>query len=244
MRFYKRMGKVSWIPCFREYYSVISVRDFAVIAIDSYWNQVKLWPVLKSCETLASELSPVHHLQQDLKLWQKNLCLLVTWVPRHGGRQYLRLLLTSRSLLLTKLARHGGWPSREGWEGEKAKGGESHRVGKVQSSSISVHVFQFIYDIHIIHTPSFVYRYIFCLVHIYLWYRWVQQVPEWVGQQFYRHGLFCASQVILSPAWAKSFYCKNPWAHWSRIGLCWDHITGIVHSSGYLGISTLTLILT
>ena len=25
--------------------------------------------------------------------------------------------------------------------------------------------------------------------------RWVQLVPEWVGQQFYRHGLFCASQV-------------------------------------------------
>ena len=81
---------------------MISVRDFAVIAIDSYWNQVKLWPVLKSCEILASELSPVNHLQQDLKLWQKNHCLFVTWVPRHGGRQYLRLLLTSRSLLLTK----------------------------------------------------------------------------------------------------------------------------------------------
>ena len=45
---------------------------------------------------------------------------------------------------------------------------------------------------------TFVYQYIFCLVHIYLWHRWVQQVPEWVGQQFYRHGLFCASQVILS----------------------------------------------
>ena len=142
MRFYKKMGKVSWIPCFREYYSVISVRDFAVIAIDSYWNQVKLWPVLKSREILASELSPVHHLQQDLKLWQKNLCLLVTWVTRHGGRQYLRLLPTSRSLLLT--SRHGGWPSREGWEGAKAKGGESHWVSKVRSSSISVPDLRFV----------------------------------------------------------------------------------------------------
>ena len=25
--------------------------------------------------------------------------------------------------------------------------------------------------------------------------KWVYLVPEWVGQQFYRHGLFCASQV-------------------------------------------------
>ena len=158
----------------------------------------------------------------------------MTWVPRHGGRQYLRLLLnTSRSLLLT--SRHGGWPSREGWEGEKAKGGESYRVGKVRSSSMqcstSVHVFHFTHNTHYTYL-TFVYLYIFCLVHIYLWYRWVQQVPEWVGQQFYRHGLFCASQVILSPALAKSFYCKNPWVHWSGIGLCWDHIT--VHSSGIL----------
>ena len=55
------------------------------------------------------------------------------------------------------------------------------------------------FSLYIITYLTFVYQYIFCLVHIYLWYRWVQQVPEWVGQQFYRHGLFCASQVILSP---------------------------------------------
>ena len=54
---------------------------------------------------------------QDLKLWQKNHCLLVTWVPRHGGRQYLRLLLTSRSLLLNKawrLTLQRGMRGREG----------------------------------------------------------------------------------------------------------------------------------
>jgi hypothetical protein len=26
--------------------------------------------------------------------------------------------------------------------------------------------------------------------------RWVYHVPDWVGHQFYRHGLFCASQVL------------------------------------------------
>ena len=123
-----------------------------------WWKVVRHW-LQNSLQCITCSR---YGTSQDLKLWQKNHCLLVTWVPRHGGRQYLRLLLTSRSLLLRP--RHGGWPSREGWEGEKAKGGESHRVGKVQSSTISVHVFQFIYNIHTSHlsisTSSAWYTYI------------------------------------------------------------------------------------
>ena len=98
------------------------------------------------------------------KIWNFDKRIIVCWWPEYHGMEVEYIwdcyLLRGRCCW----TRHGGWPSREGWEGEKAKGGESHRVGKVQSSSISVYVFQFIYNIHTSHlsisTSSAWYTYI------------------------------------------------------------------------------------
>ena len=132
------------------------------------------------------------------KIWNFGKRIIVCWWPEYHGMAVDNIwdcYNTSWSLLLT--SRHGGWPSREGWEGEKAKGGESHRVGKVQSSSISVHVFQFIHNIH----TSYLY-----ICTSSAWYTYISGTG---GSSRFPSGLVSSSTGTVSSVQAR-WFCLLP----------------------------------
>ena len=117
--------------------------------------------MVKSCETLASELSPVHHLQQDLKFWQKkSLCVSDLSTTAWGSTifetvTYFEVVVAQTKAWRLTLLR--GMRGREG-QGRREPSGRQGASFFNICSCISVYT-QYIYFI-------FVYQYIFCLVHI------------------------------------------------------------------------------